>query len=173
MFKALMSDAIELARVRDGQADRKSILRTVLATDAYRALLLNRVRETASSLHIPIVPHAMRVLQTALLGIEISPDAHLGVGVDFSHPVGIVIGGNARIGDRVRFYGNNTIGSVNGSGYPTIGNDVEIGAGARVLGEVTIGDRASIGANAVVMCDVPADHVAIGIPAKVRPRRDK
>ena len=171
MLKELMNDAVELARAREGRVDRTAVLKAALTSDSYRALFLNRVRESAQALHIPLVGHAMRVMQTALLGIEISPTCTLGTGVDFSHTVGIVIGGNSRIGDRVRFYGNNTIGSVNGSGYPTIGNDVEIGAGARILGEITIGDRASIGANAVVMADVPADHIAVGIPAKVLPRK--
>ena len=171
MFKAMVSDAVELARARDGKVDRAGVLRAVLTSDSYRALFLNRVREASQQLHIPLVSHAMRVMQTAMLGIEISPTCTLGTGVDFSHTVGIVIGGTSRIGDRVRFYGNNTIGSVNGSGYPTIGNDVEIGAGARVLGEITIGDRASIGANAVVMVDVPPDHIAVGIPAKVLKRK--
>ena len=168
MFKTLLNDAVELAKTRENSTDKKALLKAVLTTDSYRALFLNRIREGAKALHVPVVPHVMRVLQTALLGIEISPECHLGAGVDFVHPVGIVIGGDTRIGDRVRFYGNNTIGSVNGGGYPTIGNDVEIGAGARILGPVTIGDRASIGANAVVLVNVPADHIAIGIPAKVR-----
>jgi serine O-acetyltransferase len=109
-------------------------------------------------------------MQTALFGIEISKDVTLGQGVVFVHTVGIVIGGNARIGDRVVFLGSNTIGNNKNSGYPQIGNDVVIGAGARILGPVTIGDGASIAANAVVLCDVPAGAVAVGIPAVVKLR---
>jgi serine O-acetyltransferase len=57
----------------------------------------------------------------------------------------------------------------NGSDFPELGDDVYVGAGARILGEITVGDRAQIGANAVVLKDVPADHVAIGVPATIRP----
>jgi serine O-acetyltransferase len=106
-----------------------------------------------------------------MFGIEIARDAELGEGVVFLHTVGIVIGGDSRIGDRVVFLGGNTIGTINNSGYPRIGNDVVIGAGARVLGPVTVGDGASIGANAVVLRDVPAGFVALGVPAVARPRR--
>jgi serine O-acetyltransferase len=72
----------------------------------------------------------------------------------------------------VRFYGSNTIGTAKDDGYPTIEDDVWIGAGARILGPIRIGARSRIGANAVVVTDVPPDSVAVGIPAKIRRRTD-
>ena len=83
------------------------------------------------------------------------------------HPVGIVVGGAARVGARVRFMGSNTVGTARGDGHPTIGDDVVLGCGARVLGPVRVGARAVIGANAVVLSDVPEDAVAVGVPARV------
>jgi serine O-acetyltransferase len=102
-----------------------------------------------------------------LFGIEIGKDVTLGHGVYFVHTSGIVIGGDSRIGNRVRFYGSNTIGTAKDNGYPVIEDDVWIGAGARILGPITIGAGARIGANAVVLTSVPAGAVAVGIPAKV------
>jgi serine acetyltransferase len=110
----------------------------------------------------------LRRAQVALFGADIGRDVQLGEGVIFMHTVGVVIGGDARIGDRVMFLGNNTIGSLKGTDYPHVGNDVTVGAGARVLGSLTVGDGAVIGANAVVLRDVPPGMVALGVPATIR-----
>jgi serine O-acetyltransferase len=170
-MSGLWRDAIELARAADGRADATAIARAVLATDSYRIMAMQRTREAARRVHVPLVNHALRVLQMALFGIEIDRDVTLGRGVYFVHTSGIVIGGNAKIGDRVRFYGSNTIGTAKDDGYPTIEEDVWIGAGARILGPITIGARSRIGANAVVLTDVPPDSVAMGVPARATPRR--
>jgi serine O-acetyltransferase len=90
--------------------------------------------------------------------------------VYFVHTSGIVLGGDSRVGDRVRFYGSNTLGTVHDDGYPTIEDDVWLGVGARVLGPITIGARSRIGANAVVLKDVPPDSVAVGVPAQIKSR---
>ena len=111
------------------------------------------------------------MVQMALYNIEISKEARIGEGVYFMHTNGIVIGGDAKIGARTIFLGSITIGNLDNRGYPTIGEDVIIGAGARILGPITIGDRARIGANAVVVRDVPAGATAVGVPAVVRPER--
>lgn len=173
MFKDLFNDALNLAQAESGTTDRKALMHAVLGTDSYRILALNRAREAARRFHVPLVNHALRVVQTAVLGIEIGKDVTIGKGVYFVHPLGVVIGGNARVGDRVRFYGNNTVGTAKDNGYPVIEDDVWVGAGARILGPIRIGARSRIGANAVVLTDVPADHVAVGIPAKVFPKTDK
>jgi serine O-acetyltransferase len=133
-------------------------------------LMLSRLREAALRWHVPLVGAVVRRAQTALFGIEIARDVELGEGVVFLHTVGVVIGGDARIGSRVVFLGGNTVGTLDWRGYPRIGNDVIIGAGARILGPVTIGDGATIGANAVVVNDVPSGTTAVGVPAVVRTR---
>jgi len=113
---------------------------------------------------MPIIPSLCSALMRIVYGIEISYKAKIGIGVNFVHPIGIVIG-EAAIGDGCIFYGSNTLGSRNGSDLPTLGRYVEVGCGARILGKITIGDYAKIGANSVVLKDVPPYNSAIGIPA--------
>lgn len=168
----LAGDAVELAATARGNRSAKAITAVVLASDSYRVTLLNRGRELCRALSIPFGNHLLRLMQLALFGIDISKDVSLGEGVYFVHPVAVVIGGDARIGARVRFYGGNTVGTVRDDGYPVIEDDVVIGAGARILGPIRVGARSLIGANAVVLDDVPPDHVAVGAPARVHPRRD-
>jgi serine O-acetyltransferase len=170
IFRDIVGDTQAIGRVYFGERlGMREVVATV-AFDGSQVLLLSRVREAAVRHRVPFVGSAARRLQTSLFGVEIGRDVRLGKGVLFMHTVGVVIGGDSEVGDRVMFLGGNTIGSIRGSGYPRIGNDVIIGAGARILGAVTIGDGASIGANAVVLCDVPAGAVAVGVPAVVRPR---
>jgi serine O-acetyltransferase len=174
ILRQLAGDATTIAKMfTGGRVDARELFAT-MSHDGSQVLVLSRLAEAARRHRIPIVGGLMRRLQTALFGIEIARDVKLGEGVVFVHTVGVVIGGNAEIGDRVVFLGSNTLGSAGSAGrtggYPRIGNDVVIGAGARILGGVTIGDGASIGANAVVLCDVPAGAAAVGVPATVKPR---
>ncbi len=171
MIRQLIDDARALAKSRETFGPHSRTLRaTVLQSDAYRILLLQRWRELMQQNHIPLAGHFLRMTQTAMFGIEISNQARLGHGVNFTHPVGIVIGGNSVVGDRVIFYGNNTLGTVDNRGYPHVEDDVIIGAGARILGPVRVGARSIVGANAVVVDDVPPDSIAAGVPAKSRPK---
>lgn len=107
-------------------------------------------------------------------GIEIHPGAKIGQRFFIDHGMGIVIGETTEIGDGVMLYHGVTLGGqvlTQTKRHPTIEDNVTIGAGAKVLGPITIGTGSAIGANAVVTKDVPADHIATGIPAKNRPRR--
>jgi len=159
-------DAIALSLAARGPGDRSGALR-MLRTDAWFILLLFRLRKGCLRWHIPFVNRLLRLMQIVFAGVELGNDVTLGDGVYFIHSLGTVVGGDARIGDRVRFLGNNTVGTARDNGYPVIEDDVEIGCGARILGPVRIGARAVIGANAVVLHDIPADAVAVGIPARV------
>src|SRR5258705_8502110 len=105
------------------------------------------------------------VLKT-LTGADIGIEASLGRNLRMPHPVGIVIHRDAVIGNDCLIMQQTTIGMLAGPGVPSIGSRVYIGAGARVLGAIVIGDDARIGANAVVMIDVPAGATAVGVPAK-------
>ena len=103
-------------------------------------------------------------------GIEIHPGAKIGKGLFIDHGMGVVIGETAEIGDNVTIYHGATLGGTGkdkGKRHPTIGNNVIIGAGAKVLGPLYIGDNVKVGANAVVLTDVPANSTAVGIPARI------
>jgi serine O-acetyltransferase len=162
-----LRDAVELSRTMFGDVRRGSVARAALTQDSYTITTLNNLRVLARRWHVPFLNGLLRRLQTLFYGIEIGSDVKLGDGVYFVHTQGIVIGGDAVIGDRVRFYGSNTVGTAKDNGYPTIENDVVVGAGARILGPVRVGAGARIGANAVVLTDVPPGSVAVGIPARI------
>ena len=171
----ITADAFELARaLRKGDAHErpsvKEAVKAALSQDGYKVLLMSRVRESARRWHIPGVNHALRLATTVLYSIEIGNDIELGEGINFTHTLGTVIGGTSKVGARVKFMGNNTIGTAKDNGCPVIEDDVVIGCGARVLGPIRIGRGAFIGANAVVLTDVPPGAIATGIPAKVHER---
>ncbi|YCH19587.1 serine O-acetyltransferase [Arthrobacter sp. D1-29] len=112
-------------------------------------------------------------LSRSLTGIEIHPGATIGRRLFIDHGTGIVVGETAEIGDDVLMYQGVTLGgrALNRTKrHPTIGNRVMLGAGAKILGPVVVGDDAAVGANAVVVRDVPAQSVAVGIPAVTRPK---
>jgi len=168
----LLSDAFELARAMRKDRDLaahptlKEAARAAVTQDGYKVLASVRLREAARRWHIPGVNHALRLTSTVIYGIEIGNDVELGEGVNFAHTLGTVIGGTSKVGARVKFMGNNTIGTAKENGCPVLENDVIVGCGARVLGPIRVGARAVIGANAVVLDDVPPDTVVTGIPAK-------
>ncbi len=121
-----------------------------------------------------LVYRCLKLLSQILAGIDLPCEATVGRRFRIDHFGGIVISGDAVIGDDCIIRNGVTIGlrRANDPGSPVIGNRVEIGAGAKILGRIRIGDDVLIGANAVVIRDVPAGHVAIGIPARIIPRKD-
>ena len=103
-------------------------------------------------------------------GIEIHPGATLGKRIFFDHGMGIVVGETAEIGDDCVIYHGVTLGGVTtekGKRHPTLKNNVTVGAGAKILGNITVGNNVKIGANSVVLKDVPDNAVAVGIPARI------
>ncbi|HSO36061.1 MAG TPA: serine O-acetyltransferase EpsC [Labilithrix sp.] len=174
LFKQLVSDAFGVALTRNGPAPEpgwkpgvKDAVTTALVQDGYAVLALSRLRDASRRWHVPGANRVLRLCQTAIYSIEIGNQVTLGEGVNFAHTLGIVIGGDAKIGARVKFLGNNTVGTAKDNGYPVIEDDVVIGCGARILGPIRVGRGALIGANAVVVHDVPAGAIVAGIPAKV------
>ena len=105
-----------------------------------------------------------------LTAIEIHPGATLGAGILIDHGMGVVIGETAELGDRITIYHGTTLGGTGkekGKRHPTVGNNVVIGAGAKILGNISIGSNSKIGANSVVINDVPEGATVVGIPGKV------
>lgn len=102
---------------------------------------------------------------------DINRNADIHPSVRLPHPIGLVIHEDAVVGENCMIMQQVTLGQMSGAGAPVLGKKVYVGAGAKILGAVTIGDNARIGANAVVLTDVPADATAVGVPARVT-RRD-
>jgi serine O-acetyltransferase len=107
-----------------------------------------------------------------ITGIELPCEAVVGRNFVIDHFGGIIVSGYARFGDNCRIRNGVTVGlrRIDDKRAPCIGNNVDIGAGAKLLGAITIGDHVVVGANAVVLCDVPANSIAVGVPATVKPR---
>lgn len=108
-----------------------------------------------------------------ITGIELPCETQIGDGFLIDHFGGIVISGYAKFGNNCRIRNGVVVGlkNVDEPTAPVIGDDVDIGAGAKILGAIRIGNRVSIGANAVVICDVPDDSIAVGVPAMIKPKR--
>lgn len=111
-----------------------------------------------------------------ITGIEIHPGAKIGSGILIDHGMGVVIGETTIIGDRVIIYQGVTLGGTgnerNFKRHPTIGNDVVIGSGAKILGPINIGDNVRIGANSVILQEVPKNCTAVGVPARIIDKDD-
>jgi len=113
------------------------------------------------------------VFWSVITGSEIDANAKIGKGLTLPHPNGVIVHRNAVIGDDCIIMQQVTIGQLAEEDAPVIGSGVYIGAGAKVLGRVCVGDHARIGANAVVLCDVPPNWTAVGVPARPPPPRSR
>jgi serine O-acetyltransferase len=171
-FLGVLREDLQAARDRDPAA--RTLLEVALGYPGVHAIWGYRVahrmwREPALRLPARLLSQAVR----AATGIEIHPGAQLGRRLFMDHGMGIVIGETAVVGDDVVLFHGATLGGTKmsrGKRHPTLGDGVVVGAGARVLGPVWIGDGAKIGANAVVVKDVPPNATAVGVPAVVRVR---
>lgn len=148
---------------------------TCLGNPGLIALTLLRVQESLVEKRKFHLAALVRGVALTLTGADFVPGCRVGYALMIQHPNGIVIGAGARIGDYCTLLQQVTLGEryADGSGrhdYPTIGSHVTIGAGAKVLGDVSVGEFASVGANSVVLTDVPARAVAVGSPARVLSR---
>jgi len=132
------------------------------------AIRLYRVASFLCRAHIPLLPGLLRLLMFFLYNSVIPPQCSIGKGSFFAHGgIGVVLHPDCRIGERVLIGQGVTIGGSFGSGVPTIGNDVWIGPGVRILGDVTVGKNSILGANAVVTKDVAENSVVGGVPARL------
>lgn len=147
----------------------RELARAVWCSDAFGALLLYRLKAACQRRHIPVVPRLAHRAAMSWAQVSIGDPVVLQPGAILPHGQ-VVIDGIVEIGSGARIRPFVTIGLAEGNYVgPTIGRDVRIGTGAKVLGPVTIGDRATIGANAVVVRDVPAGATVVGVPARQVP----
>ena len=134
------------------------------------AMFFYRISHALYKKGLRFLPRFISAIGQFLTTIDIHPAAQIGRRVFIDHGIGVVIGETVIIGDDVVIYQQVTLGGVStskGKRHPTLENNVVIGAGAKVLGNITIGDNSKVGANSVVIKDVPADCTAVGIPARV------
>ena len=131
-----------------------------------RATLLYRISHALWRSRIPVLPGMVGRLNLSVHGLDIPASVEIGPALYLPHPVGTVVMAR-RIGARVSLITAITIGMRQTLAFPTLGDDVFVGAGARILGDIVIGDGANIGANAVVLTDIPPGATAVGIPAKI------
>lgn len=135
-----------------------------------QALLLHRLAHWLYSIGIPFIPRLMSHIARFFTGIEIHPGAVIGKGVFIDHGMGVVIGETAIVGDYALIYQGVTLGGTgkqSGKRHPTLGENVVVGAGAKVLGNLQIGNNVRIGAGSVVLRDVPSDCTVVGVPGRI------
>ncbi|MGA2713165.1 MAG: serine O-acetyltransferase [Bryobacteraceae bacterium] len=148
----------------------KSVLEIILCYPGFHAILMHRLAHRLYEADIPILPRFVSQVSRFLTGIEIHPGAKIGRRFFIDHGMGVVIGETAEIGDDVLIYQGVTLGGTGneqGKRHPTIGNNVVIGTGAKILGSIKIGDDVKIGAGSVVVRPVPDHSTVVGIPGRV------
>ncbi len=148
----------------------RNLLEVVLAYPGFHAIFFHRINHFLWDLGIPVVPRLLSHVARFLTGIEIHPAAKIGPGFFIDHGMGVVIGETSEVGSDCLLYQGVTLGGTGkekGKRHPTIGNNVVIGTGAKILGAITIGNRTKIGANAVVLDPVPDDAIVVGVPGKI------
>lgn len=158
---------IAAARTRDPAARGVSSLEILAAWPGVHALLAHRVAHALHEAGVPLLPRLIAAISRAITGIEIHPAASIGRGLFIDHGMGVVIGETAELGDDVTLYQGVTLGGTGfatGKRHPTVQDNVTIGSGAKLLGPITVGHGSKIGANSVVIHDVPANSTVVGNP---------
>jgi serine O-acetyltransferase len=168
---------VAAARDRDPAAQGVSTFEILTGWAGVQALLTHRVAHALLDAGVPLAPRAISYLTRAVTGIEIHPAAQIGPEFFIDHGSGVVVGETAEIGRRVTLYQGVTLGGTGfqrGKRHPTLGDNVTVGSGAKLLGPISVGDGAKIGANTVVVEDVPRGSTVVGNPGhpvKVEGRR--
>jgi serine O-acetyltransferase len=148
----------------------RSYLEALMLYPGLHSIVMHKFAHLLYLFKIPFLPRFLSEMMRFFTGIEIHPGARIGRGLFIDHGNGVVIGETAIIGDNVLLYQGVTLGGTGkekGKRHPSIGNNVVIGAGAKVLGNITAGDNSYIGANAVVVKDVPPNSTIVGVPGRI------
>ena len=158
---------IAAAHERDPAARGVSSLEVLTAWPGVQAVLAHRVAHALHDANVPLVPRTIAYVSRMVTGVEIHPAANIGDGLFIDHGMGVVIGETADIGDDVTLYQGVTLGGTGfatGKRHPTVGDNVTIGSGAKLLGPIEVGHGAKVGANSVVITDVPPNSTVVGNP---------
>jgi serine O-acetyltransferase len=167
LIKSIIRD-VQVARERDPAA--VSNLEVILAYPGFHARQFHRLAHALHKLRVPLVPRLISHLARFLTGIEIHPGAKIGEGLFIDHGMGLVIGETAEIGNNCSLFQGVTLGGTSTrrtKRHPTLGDNVVVGAGARLIGAIHVGDNARIGAGSVVVTSVPENATVVGVPGHV------
>ena len=160
----------EIKTIKEKDPAAKSTLEIVLLYQGFHALILHRLAHKLYKLKVPFLPRLISQFSRFITGIEIHPGATIGKNFFIDHGMGVVIGETAIIGDNCLVYQGVTLGGTGketGKRHPTIGNNVTLGAGAILLGNITIGDNSNVGAGSVVIKSAKENSTLVGVPARV------
>ncbi len=164
---------IRASREQDPAAS--SNLEVIIAYPGFHARQLHRLAHTLRQARIPILPRVISHFNRLITGIEIHPGAKIGDGFFIDHGMGVVIGETAEIGDNCHLYQGVTLGGTSTrreKRHPTLEDNVEVGAGAKLIGAITIGENAQVGAGSVVVTNVPPNATIVGVPGHIVAYRD-
>ncbi len=167
ILKYFISDVTE-AFNKDPAAD--NMIEVLTSYPGIQAVLLHRVSHFFWKIGLPFVPRYISNLSRQITGIDIHPGATIGKNFFIDHGTGVVIGETAIIGDNVTLYQGVTLGGTSlekKKRHPTLGNNIEVGAGAKILGPINIGNNVKIGANSVVTKDIPNNSIVVGVPGRI------
>ena len=167
MFENLKKD-LNAVFERDPAASGN--IEVFLTYPGFHALMFHRMAHSLWTRGVPLLPRIISHLSRFLTGIEIHPGARIGSSFFIDHGMGVVIGETTVIGNNVTLFQGVTLGGTGkekGKRHPTLGNNIVVGVGAKVLGNIVIGDNVKVGANSVVLESVPPDSTVVGVPGRV------
>lgn len=170
LLRAINKIKEDIKVIYDNDPAAKNIFEVLFCYPGLQALISHRIAHKLRYWHVPFIPRFISYLTRIITGIEIHPGAAIGNRFFIDHGEGVVIGETTIIGDDVLIYQQVTLGGTgneHGKRHPTIGNNVIIGAGAKILGNITIGDNTRVGAGSVVVDNVPEHCTVVGIPGRV------
>ena len=174
MVRVTFAPEIRACFERDPAA--RNLLEVLLNYSGLHAIVAYRVAHALEWARLPVLPRLLMTVARGVTGVEIHPSAKIGRGLFIDHGMGVVIGETAVIEEHVTLFQGVTLGGTGkkrGKRHPTIQRNVVIGAGAKVLGDITIGHDSMIGANAVVVRNVPPHSTVVGVPGRIARTRDR
>jgi len=160
----------EIKSTREKDPAAKGNLEIILLYPGLHAVISHRIAHAVWKANLKILARLLSQISRFFTGIEIHPGAQIGHGLFIDHGMGVVIGETSIIGDNVTMFQGATLGGTGketGKRHPTVGNNVVIGAGAKILGNILIGDNSYVGANAVVLRPVPPNTTVVGVPGRI------
>jgi serine O-acetyltransferase len=160
----------ELKAAKDRDPAAKGLLEIALLYPGVHAIIAYRITNLLWRLRIPLIPRLISQIARFFTGIEIHPGAKIGQGLFIDHGMGVVVGETSIVGDNVTLFQGVTLGGTGketGKRHPTLGDNIVVGTGAKILGNINIGSNSYVGANAVVIKNVPPNSTVVGVPGHI------